>query len=532
METQTSHSYQRAPYEGADRSTGELSSQRGRLKPPNNKLGVITSFEEPLIFEKSLAGRTGYSLPSLDVPEVSASKLWAASWTRTEVAGFPEVSENEVVRHFVRLSQKNYAIDLGFYPLGSCTMKYNPKINEEIANRERFANLHPFWPAQFQQHALSLQYDVQNLLKLLTGLPGFTLQPSAGAHGEYTGIKVMRAYHQKKGNKKNKVLIPESAHGTNPATCAMLGYEIVSIPSNDTGIVHLEEVEKLLDDEVAGIMITNPNTLGLFEENIHLIAKKIHEKDGLVYMDGANFNAILGITRPADLGVDIMHINLHKTFSTPHGGGGPGAGAVGVRENLIQFLPMPAVKKTEKGFSWNYDMPDSIGRIGGYFGNFSIHVRALAYLLSIGSAPDGKSIPFFRKMSEAAVLNANYIRARLKGHYHIPHDRACMHECLISDQNQNADGIKTLDIAKRLMDYGYHPMTVYFPLVVSGAMLIEPTESETKENLDDFCDAMIAIAEECKSQPEIVRTAPHCSFRKRVDELRAQKQPRLRWTED
>lgn len=494
----------------------------------NDRLGRVQSFEEKLIFEKSKPKRVGYSLRKLDVDSIDVSEKMSESYLRKEVTGFPEMSENEVVRHFTRLSQKNYAIDLGFYPLGSCTMKYNPKINEEIARNTNFSYLHPLWPESFLQPGLHIQYETQRLLSIMTGLEAFTLQPSAGAHGEYTGMKVIQAYHRKKGSKKTKVLIPESAHGTNPATCAMVGYEIVSIPTNPSGIVEIEDVKNLITDDVAGIMMTNPNTLGLFEENIHEIARLIHEVDGLFYMDGANFNAILGITRPADLGVDVMHINLHKTFSTPHGGGGPGAGAVGVCEKLREFLPTPLVEKKEDTYFLNYNYPNSIGRVGGFYGNFAIHVRALTYLLSIGSTGDGKN-SYFKKIAESSVVNANYIKKRLKDYYHIPFDRTCMHECVLSDELQQQNGVKTLDIAKRLMDYGFHPMTVYFPLVVHGAMLIEPTESETKEALDDFCEVMIAIAKECKEQPEIVKTAPHRMLRKRVDELKAQKQPNLRW---
>ncbi len=496
------------------------------------QVGHVPASEEAALFEKSVAGRRGYSFPALDVPKVSALDRWKAGLLRKEVAGFPEVSENEVVRHFTRLSQKNYAIDLGLYPLGSCTMKYNPKINEELARMSRLAELHPFWDERFLQPAMRIQYELEDLLARVTGLPAVTLQPSAGAHGEYAGIKMIQAYHRKKGQheKKTKILVPESAHGTNPATCTMVGYEIVSIPTNPKGVVEISDIKPLIDDSIAGIMMTNPNTLGLFEDHIHEIAELIHAVDGVFYMDGANFNAILGICRPGDLGIDVMHINLHKTFSTPHGGGGPGAGAVAVAEKLREFLPTPIVVKKGDQFTYEYERPHTIGRIGGYFGNFSIHIRALAYMLSIGSTEDGSST-YLRKIAEAAVLNANYIRHRLRSHYDIPYDRICMHECLISDHFQEEHGVKTLDIAKRLMDFGYHPMTVYFPLVVHGAMLIEPTESETKESLDEFCEAMIQIAKEVKSNRELVTTAPSKTFRKRVDELRAQKQPRLRWKE-
>lgn len=491
--------------------------------------GFITTAEEPLIFERSREGRVGYSLPELDVDTASLENWLPKDYVRDEVKGFPELSENEVVRHYTRLSQKNYAIDLGLYPLGSCTMKYNPKINEEVSRSEELARSHPYWPESFLQTPLAVQYQLEELLKFSTGFQSFSLQPSAGAHGEYTGLKMIKAYHELRGNKqKTKVLIPESAHGTNPATCSMVGYDIVSIPTNPKGVVELADVEPLIDDTIAGIMITNPNTLGLFETHIKEIADKIHEVDGLFYMDGANFNAMLGVVLPAKLGVDVMHINLHKTFSTPHGGGGPGAGAVGVSERLKDFLPTPVIKKDGKNFTLDYSVPNSIGRVGGYYGNFAIHIRALAYMLSLGQTKDGEDT-YLRKIAEAAVLNANYIRKKLEPHFSVPFNSTCMHEVLLSDDTQSEYGIKTSDIAKRMMDYGYHPMTVYFPLVVSGAMLIEPTESESKESIDEFCEAMIAIAKECKEDPELVRSAPHNTFRRRVDELRAQKQPQLRW---
>lgn len=498
-----------------------------------NRVGFVPTIEDKLLFEKSTEGRVGYSFTELGVPQKSPSDVWSnENLCRSEVKGFPEISENEVVRHFTRLSQKNFAIDLGMYPLGSCTMKYNPKINEELARIPELTAVHPFWPSEFLQSAFQIQYRLQQLLAITSGLEGVTLQPSAGAHGEYTGMKIIQAYHRKKGQieKKTKVLIPESAHGTNPATCAMLGFEIVSIPTNDSGVVEISDVKNLIDDQTAGIMMTNPNTCGLFEENIFEISKMIHDQDALFYMDGANFNALLGITRPGDLGVDVMHINLHKTFSTPHGGGGPGAGAVCVRSDLSEFLPTPVIKQANGQFDWDYDLPNSIGRVGGYFGNFSIHVRALAYMLSIGTTPDGKNT-YLRQIAEASVINANYIKARLKDHFKIPYDRHCMHEVLLSDDWQQENQVKTNDVAKRLMDFGFHPMTVYFPLVVSGAMLIEPTESETKENLDEFCEAMIAIAEEAKSDSSKLHQAPHHMLRKRVDELKAQKDPILRWSD-
>lgn len=490
--------------------------------------GPLVSPEEPTLFDKSRPGRVGYSLPASEIELVDPSTVLPKSLARDEVKYFPEISENEVVRHFVRLSQKNYSIDTGFYPLGSCTMKYNPKINEEMARLPALTSSHPLWSEKFLQPALSVQYELQSLLSAVTGLDAFTLQPSAGAHGEYVGIKVMRAYHRAKGNKKTKVIVPDSAHGTNPATCTMIGYDIVPVPTGPRGIVEIADVEKLIDQDVAGIMMTNPSTLGLFEENIHKISELIHSVDGLVYMDGANFNAIVGVVKPADLGVDIMHINVHKTFSTPHGGGGPGAGPVGVRSHLKKFLPVPIVEKTNDKFVLNYDLPESIGRVSGYYGTFAIHIRALTYMLSIGTTSDKKD-SYLKRMATGAVLNANYIRHRLRGHYNIPFDVPCGHEVVINDDLQQKYGIKTIHIAKRLMDYGYHPMTVYFPLVVPGAMMIEPTESETKETLDQFCDVMIEIARECRETPDVVLNAPTRVNREKVDELRAQKQPRLSW---
>jgi glycine dehydrogenase subunit 2 len=526
MEAQTLNTRKRASSEERDRSA----DQKPRVNLLTNKLGHLISPEEATLFDLSSSGREGYSLPSLDIPAVKVDQVLPKEEIRSEITDFPELSENEVVRHFTRLSQKNYNIDTGFYPLGSCTMKYNPKINEEVARIPELSSEHPFWPEEFLQPALAIQFQLQELLSIVSGFDAFTLQPNAGAQGEYTGLKMIRAYHRKKGNKKTKILVPDSAHGTNPATCTMVGYEAVSLPTGPNGIVELDDIKPLITDDIAGIMITNPNTLGLFEEHLPEICKLIHKVDGLVYMDGANFNAVLGICRPADLGVDIMHINTHKTFSTPHGGGGPGAGPVGVKAHLKDFLPCPTLVQTNEGFGFNYDMPDSIGKVSGYYGNFSIHLRALAYLLSNGTTSDGKDT-YLKQMSEAAVLNANYIRHRLKDYFDIPYGRdACMHEVVLSDHLQEEFGVKTANIAKRLMDYGFHPMTVYFPLIVHGAMMIEPTESESKETLDEFCDAMISIAKECKENPELVLTAPLKVNRKKIDELKAQKEPKLRWT--
>ena len=479
-------------------------------------------FEESLIFEQGSPGRVGFSLPPCDVPQKKAETLIPPHLLRGEIPGLPEVSEGEVVRHYTRISQWNFGIDLGFYPLGSCTMKYNPRVNEDVARLPGFAKAHPYLPDELAQGALQLLWELEQYLAEVSGLDRVSLHPSAGAHGELTGVMMIRAYHQSKGDPRRKILIPESAHGTNPASSALCGYQVVPIKSGPLGVVEPQAVAEAMDDEVAAIMLTNPNTLGLFEEHIAEIAEIVHRKGGQVYCDGANLNAIMGITRPGDWGVDVIHVNLHKTFSQPHGGGGPGAGPVAVRKHLASFMPVPTVEKTQTGFALDSDRPQSIGRVRSFAASFGVMVRSYAYIRSLG--PDGLKLA-----SETAVLNANYIMNRLKADYHLPYDRVCKHECVFSDAEQLKNDVKTLDIAKRLMDYGFHPPTIYFPLIVPGALMIEPTETESKETLDQFIAAMKAIAREAKEQPDLVRDAPHKPRVSRMDETRAARQPVLRW---
>jgi glycine dehydrogenase subunit 2 len=479
-------------------------------------------YNEPLIFEQGSPGRIGYSLPPCDVPEQRPDRLIPAHLLRGEIPGLPEVSEVDVVRHFTRMSQWNYGIDLGFYPLGSCTMKYNPRVNEDAARLPGFSKAHPYLPEDLAQGALELLWELERYLAEISGLDRVTLHPSAGAHGELTGVMMIRAYHHAKGNPRRKILIPESAHGTNPASSALCGYQVVPLKSGPQGVVEPSAVAEAMDDQVAAIMITNPNTLGLFEEHIAEIADIVHAQGGQVYCDGANLNAVMGISRPGDWGVDVIQINLHKTFSQPHGGGGPGAGPVGVRKHLAPFMPVPTVEKKGDVYLLDFDRPKSIGKVRSFAASFGVMVRAYAYIRSLG--PDG-----LKRAAETAVLNANYIMSRLKGAYHLPYDRLCKHECVFSDAVQLPHDVKTLDIAKRLMDYGFHPPTIYFPLIVSGALMIEPTETESKETLDQFIAAMQEIAREAKDEPEIVRGAPHAPRVSRMDETRAARQPVLRW---
>ena len=485
-------------------------------------------YEEALLFELSREDRVGYSLPELDVPAVSPTDVLPEGSVREDLAELPELSEVDVIRHFTRLSTWNAAVDLGLYPLGSCTMKYNPKINERVAHLAGFSAAHPRQPAALLQGFLHLCYELARHLAEVSGMDRVTLQPAAGAQGELAGIMMIRAYHEHRRDHRTKVMIPDTAHGTNPATATLNGYSVVEVPSNDAGILEPAAVDAAMTEDVAGIMVTNPNTLGLFEENMAAIAEIIHAKGGLVYGDGANLNAVLGIARPGDLGIDVMHFNLHKTFSTPHGGGGPGSGPVGIKNLLAKHLPVPVVQKSSgpdgDAYVLDSDFPLSIGRLHGNFGNAGMFVRAYAYLRSLG--PDG-----LRRCADMAVLNANYVLARLKdsGAYKIPFDRTVMHECIVSDGNFSEQGVSTLDIAKRLIDYGYHPPTTYFPLIVPGALMIEPTESESLEGLDRFIEALLAIADEVHEDPELVRTAPHHTRRSRLDETRAARKPVLRW---
>ena len=482
-------------------------------------------YEEPLLFERSRPGRSGAEIPTPDVPPVDAGKL-LGELARTDLPGLPEISEIDVVRHFTRLSTWNAAVDLGLYPLGSCTMKYNPKLNERVARLPGFAAAHPFSPAERVQGLLALCHGLEQLLAEICGMDRVTLQPAAGAQGELAGIMMIRAYHEARGEKRTRVLVPDSAHGTNPASAALNGYEVVSVASGADGILHPAAVAEAMNDQVAALMITNPNTLGLFERHIAEICEIVHARGGLVYGDGANLNALLGIARPGDMGIDVMHLNLHKTFSTPHGGGGPGAGPVAVKEILAPHLPVPVVVRGADGaFAWQSDLPGSIGRLHGQHGNVGMLVRAYTYILSLGA--EG-----LRRCSEMAVLNANYLLARLSGVFHVPYPGTVMHECVVTDRSLAETGVTTLDVAKRLIDHGYHPPTIYFPLIVPGALMIEPTESESLEGLDLFADTLLAIAEEAKRDPERVRSAPHRTRLRRLDETLAARKPVLRWQPD
>ncbi len=477
---------------------------------------------EPLLFEMSSPGKKAYQLPELDVPPVDPTEALGAGHVRDEIEGFPEVSEVEAIRHYTRLSTWNYAIDLGLYPLGSCTMKYNPRVNELVARTEGLAWAHPYQPESLSQGAMEIMAVVEEELAEITGMDAVTLQPAAGAHGEMTGILLMRSLLESRGDARRKLLIPDSAHGTNPATATMAGYSVQNIKSNDRGLVDLAALEKAATDEVAGLMITNPNTIGVFEENIVKVCEIVHSKGGLVYMDGANMNALVGVARPGDFGIDVMHLNLHKTFSTPHGGGGPGAGPVAVKKNLEPFLPLPRMKRSGDAWAWDYDRPRSIGRVRAFYGNFGVLVRALAYIMAHGG-------PGLRRATVDAVLNANYIRKHLEPHFDLPFKAPSMHECVFSDSRQAKKGVRTGDIAKRLIDYGFHPYTVSFPLIVPGALMIEPTETEGKRELDLFIDALISIAGEIEEDPKMVLKAPHLTRTSRVDEVEAARKPVLRW---
>ncbi len=482
-------------------------------------------FEEPLIFLRSEIGRSGCSIPEDDLQDVSIPPV-DSSLLREDIPGMPEVCELDMVRHYSRLSQWNYSVDLGMYPLGSCTMKYNPKINEEIAALDGFAQLHPHSPIHLSQGALQLMYELAQYLKEISGLAAVSLQPSAGAQGELTGMLIIKAYHLKNGDTHRvNVLIPDSAHGTNPASCVLAGLKAIEIKSGPDGRLDPEAIKPYLNDSLAGIMMTNPNTLGIFETHADTVATMIHSAGGLVYMDGANLNALMGIVKPGDLGVDVQHINLHKTFATPHGGGGPGSGPVAVSEKLKPFLPIPIIDYDGKRYFLEWNQPSSIGRVHGFMGNFGVIVRAYAYIRSMG--PDG-----MRKISETAILNANYIKQSLRHHYNLPYAEVCKHECVLNDEFQSGKGVTTMDIAKRLMDYGFHPPTVYFPLIVHGSIMIEPTESESKRNMDQFIHAMIRIAEESETDPELVKSAPHLPKMGRLDETLAARRLTLRWTPD
>jgi glycine dehydrogenase subunit 2 len=472
--------------------------------------------EEPLLWEKGRKGRCGFSLPRRDVEHRAVPAGLGG-----EGPDFPDLSEVDVVRHYTRLSTWNFSVDTGMYPLGSCTMKYNPKTNERQAAHPGFTGAHPLLPNELCQGALELMAALECMLAEITGLPAVTLQPGAGAHGEFAGMLIFHAHHRRQGKPRSKIIIPDTAHGTNPASAALCGYRPVPVASNAEGMLSVEAVAALMDEETAGIMVTNPNTLGLFEENIKGIAEAVHAKGGLVYCDGANMNAVLGMVDMGRMGVDVLHLNLHKTFSTPHGGGGPGAGPVCVAAHLEPFLPVPRVRFAEGRYALSEDHPLSIGKLQAFWGNTANLVRAYAYILTLGAGD-------LRRVSELAVLNANYIKEKLKGTYHLPYDRPCMHECVFSDKLQRAHKVTTLDIAKRLMDHGFHPPTIYFPLVVPGAIMIEPTETESKETLDEFIAAMKAIAAEARENPEALRRAPTRCKRRRLDETAAARNPCLR----
>jgi glycine dehydrogenase subunit 2 len=480
---------------------------------------------ELLLFEQSSPGKKGYQLPPLDVPPVDAATVLGEGNVRPEIDGFPEVSEVETIRHFTRLSTWNYAIDLGLYPLGSCTMKYNPRVNELVARLDGLAWAHPYQPDALAQGAMEIMARLEAALAEITGMDAVTLQPAAGAHGELTGILLIRALLEKRGNPRKRVLIPDSAHGTNPATAAIAGYNVENIRSNDCGSVDLAQLERIVDQDVAALMVTNPNTLGVFEANIKSIADILHKKGALLYMDGANMNALVGIVQPGRFGVDVMHLNLHKTFSTPHGGGGPGGGPVAVKKGLEPFLPLPRLKHVRNKWTFDYKRPRSIGRVRAFYGNFGVIVRALAYILAHG----GNGL---RNATVDAVLNANYLRKKLEPHYDLPFSAPNMHEVVFSDDRQAKHGVRTGDIAKRLIDYGFHPYTVSFPLIVRGALMIEPTETESKRELDLFADAMASIAQEVETDPELVRSAPHSTRIGRVDEVTAARRPMLKWKPD
>lgn len=477
-----------------------------------------------LIFELSQAGRRAVDLPACDVPEATLESLIPARFLRKKPPSLPEVSQPDLMRHYTALSQRNFGVDSGFYPLGSCTMKYNPKVNEDAGRYPGFSLIHPLQPEATVQGALELLYNMEQYLAEISGMDAVTMQPVAGAHGELTGLKLIRAYHRQRGEQRTKVIVPDSAHGTNPATATVCGLETVEIKSHPDGSINLEALQAAVGPDTAALMLTNPSTLGLFESNIREIARIVHEAGGLLYYDGANANAIMGITRPGDMGFDVVHFNLHKTFSTPHGGGGPGSGPIGVKQELVPFLPVPVIVKDGGAYHLEQDRPLSIGKVHAFYGNFGVIVRAYAYIRAMG--PDG-----LKQASEDAVLNANYCLSQLKDDFYAPFNRFCMHECIVTSKQQKQYGVRTLDIAKRLLDYGYHPPTIYFPLIVGEAMMIEPTETESKETLDAFIAAMRSIAEEAKTDAALITAAPQTTVVGRLDEALAARKPVVRWKE-
>lgn len=484
---------------------------------------MVVSKSSPLIFERSRAGRYAYSLPQSDIKTDSVESILDDKYIRKNKAEFPEVAELDLVRHYTELSNKNFGVDSGFYPLGSCTMKYNPKINEKVARIPGFAESHPLQEEDQVQGSLEVVYSLQEELKEITGMDEVTLQPAAGAHGEWTALMIFKAYHLDNGEgHRDEVIVPDSAHGTNPASASFAGFKAVTVKSNERGEVDIEDLKRVVNENTAAIMLTNPNTLGIFEKNIMEIREIVHEAGGLLYYDGANLNAIMDKVRPGDMGFDAVHLNLHKTFTGPHGGGGPGSGPVGVKKELASYLPKPMVIKDGDTFKYDNDIKNSIGRVKPFYGNFGIYLRAYTYIRTMGA--EG-----LREVSEAAVLNANYIKASLKDHYEIPYEQYCKHEFVLSGSKQKEHGVRTLDMAKRLLDFGVHPPTIYFPLNVEEGMMIEPTETESKETLDYFIDSMIQIAEEAKNEPDTVLEAPHSTIIDRLDETTAARKPVLKF---
>jgi glycine dehydrogenase subunit 2 len=481
------------------------------------------SKDQALIFELSEPERISYSLPELDIPDIDLDEWLPEEFNRKTEPELPEVSELQLMRHYTALSKRNHGVDSGFYPLGSCTMKYNPKINEDVARYPGFAFVHPLQEEETVQGALEMMYNLQENLVAVTGMDEVTLQPAAGAHGEWTGLMMIRAYHEANGDfNRTKVIVPDSAHGTNPASATVAGFEAVTVKSNEKGLVDLEDLKRVVNHDTAALMLTNPNTLGLFEEQITEMATIIHDAGGKLYYDGANMNAIMGAARPGDMGFDVVHLNLHKTFTGPHGGGGPGSGPVGVKSDLIPYLPKPVLVKENDAYRFDYDRPQSIGRVKPYYGNFGINVRAYTYIRTMG--PEG-----LKQVSENAVLNANYMMRRLQDAFVLPYEQHCKHEFVISGKKQKKLGVRTLDMAKRLLDFGYHPPTIYFPINVEECMMIEPTETESKETLDEFCDVLLQIAKEAEDNPEIVQEAPHTTVIGRLDETTAARKPILRY---
>ncbi|SDK64039.1 aminomethyl-transferring glycine dehydrogenase subunit GcvPB [Lacicoccus qingdaonensis] len=477
----------------------------------------------PLIFERSKEGRNGYNLPALDVPEVNLEEEVGESYVRKVQPNLPEVDELELMRHYTGLSNRNFGILSGFYPLGSCTMKYNPVINEDVVRLPGFSHIHPYQDTSTIQGALEMMYDLQVHLEEITGMDEITLQPAAGSQGEWTALMIFKAFHEANGEShRNEVIVPDSAHGTNPSSAAVAGFKVVEVKSNNKGLVDVEDLKKVVNENTAALMLTNPNTLGLFETQIAEMSEIVHEAGGKMYYDGANLNAIMGYTRPGDMGFDAVHLNLHKTFTGPHGGGGPGSGPIGVTEELKPFLPKPVVTEKDGVYDFDYDLPQSIGMVKTYYGNFGINVRAYTYIRTLGA--EG-----LKKVSESAVLNANYIMRGVEDRYELPFTQHCKHEFVISGNKQKKQGVTTLDIAKRLMDFDIHPPTVYFPLIVDEALMIEPTETESKETLDHFIDTMNQIADETENNQDIIHSAPHKTSVKRLDETRASRKPVLRW---